>query len=63
MKVQEKFTKYTAVLCAQFYQLIQLYARNATRLLCVNLAKMIGKDREMENSNVQPVSPKKNLEN
>ena len=63
LKVQKKYTKYTAVLPAHFYQLIRSSARVVTRPSFANLAKMIGKDRKMENSNVQAASLKKNQEN
>ena len=38
---------------ALFYQMIQLFVRIVIWLSCVEVAKMIGKDKEMENLNVQ----------
>ena len=55
LKVQKKFTMYTDVLIAHFYQLIPSYARNVTQPSYANLAKMNSKEKEMDNSNVQIV--------
>ena len=55
--------KDSAVLFAQFYQMIQLYVRNVTWPSWANLVKMNGKDREMDNSNVQAASLKKKQDN
>ena len=42
----------TAVWFAQFYQMIPLFARIAIWLLYAELAKISGKDKEMDNLNV-----------
>ena len=60
--VQKNNLKDTAVLFAQFYPMIPLFARNATWQSCVNLVKMNGKDKEMDNSIVQAANLQNNPE-